>query len=385
MKHALNLFASHSIGGQTLTSRVDVDDTLAKLAQSADYIFTGESTFKVPSFMPPKDFTLGVIVGGSGTGKSSLLSHFGDSPSFRWEPTKAVASQVDPKALMRVGLSSIPSLCRPYHVLSEGEKHRANIARSITEGARVIDEYTSVVHRDLAMSISIGLRKWIDAEGIKDIVLATCHEDVIEWLEPDWVFNTNTRALVEKRLVRQQIKLDIFPCSTSAWSFFAPHHYLSDDISKSARCWLATFNGAPCAFTSVLPLVGKIRNAWREHRTCVLPDFQGMGIGSKVSETIAQLHINEGLRFFSKTSHPAFGEHRERSAKWRATTENKKNRQGYLRRLGQVRAGYGITDDTLRKHAGRVCYTHEYIGDGALDLPLVTDQQRPPTKQPSLF
>lgn len=381
----IDLFSAQSVGGQTLTARVDVDDTLATLAQSADYTFTGESTFNVPSFIPPKDFTLGVIVGGSGTGKSSLLRHFGDSPSFRWEPTKAVASQVDPKTLMRVGLSSIPSLCRPYHVLSEGEKHRADIARSITEGARVIDEYTSVVHRDLAMSISIGLRKWVDAEGIKNLVLATCHEDVIEWLEPDWVFNTNTRALVEGRSVRQQVKLDIFPCSTSAWPFFAQHHYLSADISKSARCWLATFNEQPCAFISVLPLVGQIKNAWREHRTCVLPDFQGMGIGSKLSETIAQLHVDEGLRFFSKTAHPAFGEYRERSPLWRATTENKKDRQGYLRRLGQVRTGYGITDDTMRKHAGRTCYAHEYIGSGDARQARPTAQQSTPAKQPSLF
>ena len=371
----LDLFSAHRIGGQTLTSKVELDETLRDIAQSADYEFTGESTFKVPSFVPPTDFSIGVIVGSSGTGKSSLLRHFGESPNFTWVSSRAVASQVDPHALMRVGLSSIPSLCRPYHVLSEGEKHRAEIARTLEEGVRVIDEFTSVVHRDLAMSISIGLRKAVDAQNIRGLVLATCHEDVVEWLEPDWVINTNTGTLVEGRSVRQGIDLEIAPCTTKDWSFFSPHHYLTSEISKSARCWVAKINGRPCAFASVLPLVGVIKRAWREHRTCVHPDFQGMGIGSKVSEAIAQMHINEGLRFFSKTAHPAFGEHRNRSPKWRGTAENSKDRKGYLRRLGRSRSGYGITDETLKKHAHRVCYAHEYIGEGGEEITLPKERE----------
>lgn len=363
-----DLFSAHRVGGDTLTTRVEVDGALRALAQSADYTFTGESTFTTPSFIPPRDFSLGLIVGSSGTGKSSLLRHFGETRSFDWAPTKAVASQVDPKALMRVGLSSIPSLCRPFHVLSEGEKHRAELARALSEGVSVIDEFTSVVHRNLAMAISIGLRKAVDAQGIKGLVLATCHEDVIEWLEPDWVFNTNTRALVEGRSVRQRLDVQITPCSPKDWAFFAPHHYLTGEIRETARCWIATLNGAPCAFTSVLPLVSRIKNAWRGHRTCVHPDFQGMGVGSALSEAIAQVHIDEGLRFFSKTAHPAFGEYRNKSPKWRGTAENGKARKGYLRRLGQKREGYGVTDDTLRKHAHRVCYAHEYIGEGVREI-----------------
>lgn len=365
-----DLFSPHRVGGETLTARVDVDDELRALAQSTDYTFTGESTFTLPSFIPPRDFSLGLIVGSSGTGKSSLLRHFGETRSFEWVPTKAVASQVDPKVLMRVGLSSVPSLCRPFHVLSEGEKHRAELARALSEGVSVIDEFTSVVHRHLAMSISIGLRKFIDTQQIKNIVLATCHEDVIEWLEPDWVFNTNTGALVEGRSVRQRLDIQVTPCSPKDWAFFAPHHYLTGEIRNTARCWVATLDGRPCAFTSVLPLVNRIKNAWRGHRTCVHPDFQGMGVGSTLSEAVAQMHIDAGLRFFSKTAHPAFGEHRNKSSKWRGTAENGKARQGYLRRVGQVREGYGITDDTLRKHAHRVCYAHEYIGEGAPDVVL---------------
>ena len=194
----MDLFDYKKIGGQTLTSKVELEPTVEKLAEVSDYSFDGESTFKVPSFEVPQDFSLGVIFGPSGSGKSTLLKEFSNSfeTSPLWDGNKAIASQVDPNLLMRLGLSSIPSLCRPYHVLSTGEKHRADIAKTLKDGC-VIDEFTSVCNRDLAQSISVGVRNVIDHYGYKNVVIATCHEDVINWLEPDWVANTLTRRLVE--------------------------------------------------------------------------------------------------------------------------------------------------------------------------------------------
>lgn len=360
----LGLFDHMVIGGQTLKSKVELDETLMELTTATDYEFTGETTFKVPSFIKPKHFSLGVIVGGSGTGKSSLLKEFGEAKSFEWDSAKAVASQVEPQTLMRLGLSSIPSLCRPFHVLSEGEKHRAEIARALTEGVKVIDEFTSYVHRDLAMAISIGTRKMIDREELRGVVVATCHEDVIQWLEPDWVFNTSTGDYVEGRLKRPSIDFKILPCSTKAWSIFSPHHYLSSDIHKAASCWVMTFQDIPVGFCSALPFPsGSFKRAYREHRLCILPDYQGLGIGTALSDYVANLYVQNEYRYFTKTAHIALGKYREKSPKWRATSMNLKSRAssyaGVLDRNQGGRFG-GFDEAFYKRHLNRVCYCHEY-------------------------
>ena len=42
----------------------------------------------------------------------------------------------------------------------------------------------------------------------------------------------------------------------------------------------------------------------REHRTVILPDFQGLGFGSRVSDGMAELLALHNKRYQSKTAHP---------------------------------------------------------------------------------
>ena len=361
-----DLFENLTIGGETLKAQVELDDTLKTLSQACDYTFNGESTFIVPSMIPPSNFKVGLIVGGSGTGKSSLLKHFGEISSHTWSPSKAVASQVDPTILMKLGLSSIPSLCRPYHVLSEGEKHRADLASALVNGAQVVDEFTSTVHRDLARSICIGLRKYIDKTDDVQITLATCHLDVAEWLEPDWIFNTNTGKLTEGRLERRPIKLEVYPCTTQMWPHFSKHHYLTGEINKAARCWLGVIDNIACCFVSSIPFPRRnLKNGWREHRLVTLPDYQGMGLGVRLSDLIAQHHINSECRYFAKTAHDALGKYREVSNKWRATVTNLVSRKSsYLgsHKRKDLKQHGAYNSFNWEAHATRLCYSHEYIG-----------------------
>lgn len=376
----MDLFSYRKIGGQTLTSKVELDNIVKKVAEASDYTFEGESSFSVPTFEIPDDFSLGVIYGPSGSGKSSLLSEIGEATEVEWEPSKAIASQVDPNLLMRLGLSSIPSLCRPYHVLSTGEKHRADIAKTLKDGC-VIDEFTSVCNRDLAQSISVGVRNVIDHFGYKNVVIATCHEDVINWLEPDWVANTLTRRLVEGRSERQPSHFRVLPCSIEAWAVFSEHHYLSSEINKSAHCWLlVNESNTLCGFASAIPFPSRdLRNAWRGHRTVILPDFQGMGLGSKLSNAVAKMYYDKGCRYFSKTAHPKLGEHRNNSELWKPTSMNQVSRKSSYEGMSEKRAGYWSTTKSkypsgaytsfdYQAHAHRLCYSHEYIGDGTRTL-----------------
>jgi ABC-type Mn2+/Zn2+ transport system ATPase subunit len=52
------------------------------------------------------------------------------------------------------------------------------------------DEFTSVVDRNVAKITSTCIQKVIRKLDNKFVAVG-CHFDIIDWLEPDWVFDTN--------------------------------------------------------------------------------------------------------------------------------------------------------------------------------------------------
>jgi ABC-type ATPase with predicted acetyltransferase domain len=181
----------------SLTAVTEHDEFIKASERAFDCAFNGVSTF-TPWEKPdiPENFGIGVIVGSSGSGKSTLLDEFGKEEIPDWNPNKAVVSHFDTpddaiNKLGAVGLNTVPSWYKPYHVLSTGEKFRADLARKIKDGA-VIDEFTSVVDRNVAKAASTALSKYVKNNGINNVVLSTCHHDIIDWLEPDWVIDTDT-------------------------------------------------------------------------------------------------------------------------------------------------------------------------------------------------
>jgi ABC-type ATPase involved in cell division len=180
---------------------VDLDEITLKFAEAFDYNFNGKSTFTLPDFNPPSDFNIGLIVGNSGSGKSLLLKEYFQEPSKpEWTSNKSIVSHFNSyeeacEKLFAVGLSSVPTICRPYHVLSNGEKYRADVSRCLKDYS-VIDEFTSVVNRETAYGICVAIKKYIKTKNIKNVVLASCHFDIVDWLSPDWVFNTNNNDFI---------------------------------------------------------------------------------------------------------------------------------------------------------------------------------------------
>jgi GNAT superfamily N-acetyltransferase len=362
MKLATDLFAPDV---QTVLScQVELDLIASELSNAFDYEFDGRQEF-VPPTLPhiPDQFGIGLIVGPSGSGKSTILQTFGGESEVQWNQNKSVASHFNSADEARdklgaVGLNSIPAMLRPYHVLSTGEKFRADLARRLNDGA-IIDEFTSVVDRNVARSCANALRRYVTNGSVSKLILATCHYDIVEWLQPDWFFDTASGQMAGGRgLRRPTIHIELLPCKASAWSVFRNHHYLDANINPSARCWLAVWDGVVVGFASCLAFPsGNWKNGWREHRTVVLPDFQGLGIGTRISDAVGEIILSEGGRYFSKTSNHRMGDYRNRSAKWRATSKNNRDRKDYASGRNTKESGHSW------RHINRVCYSHEYLGE----------------------
>ena len=77
-----------------LKCRVDPDDSILRLAKAFDYEFTGEIVTEIPDLPElPEDFSIGLIVGPSGGGKSTLLKTLGQVEEPPWWPEKPVFSR----------------------------------------------------------------------------------------------------------------------------------------------------------------------------------------------------------------------------------------------------------------------------------------------------
>ena len=154
----------------------------------------------------PKQWQIGLIVGGSGTGKSTIALElykdaFKDDFIYPEKPVIDCIPCENVEELERmfyaVGFGSVPSWLKPYSVLSNGEKMRVDLARQImTKDFIVFDEFTSVVDRQVAKVICMALKKTLKKYPNKKFVAVGCHHDVIEFLQPDWCFNTDNMQQV---------------------------------------------------------------------------------------------------------------------------------------------------------------------------------------------
>ena len=167
----------------------------------------------------------------------------------------------------------------------------------------------------------------------QQFVAVTCHDDVEDWLQPDWTYRPAEDRFEWRRLRRRpRVALEIIRCQASAWELFAPHHYLSHALARSAVCFLATWNGRPVAFSAWLPFVGAGPRTRREHRTVTLPDYQGIGVGNALSDFVASLWAGLGFRAISTTTHPAMIRSRLRSPNW-----TMRRRPAFAPRAGKLR------------------------------------------------
>lgn len=150
----------------------------------------------------PTDWQIGAIVGASGTGKTTIAKQIFPNEMaqvFGYTHTSVVDDMPEQcsideitKMFYAVGFGSVPSWLKPYSVLSNGEKMRVDLAnRLLRNDTSIFDEFTSVVDRNVAKTMCIATKKTMTRMPTKKLVVVSCHYDILEWLQPDWVFDTN--------------------------------------------------------------------------------------------------------------------------------------------------------------------------------------------------
>jgi ABC-type iron transport system FetAB ATPase subunit len=316
-------------------------------------------------------WNVGLIVGPSGSGKSTVARElFGaalDVP-LAWSGT-SVIDDFDPRKSMEeiaavcqaVGFNTIPAWLRPYPVLSTGEKFRVEMARRLLElpDPIVVDEFTSVVDRQVAKIGCHAIQKYVRRHN-RQFVAVTCHHDVIDWLQPDWVLDPATMGLARRSLQRRpEIEVVISLVHRSAWAMFHPFHYLTATLHRNARCFVLFADGAPAAFGGTLYRPHpKSEGLMALSRLVTLPDWQGLGLAFVLADSLGAAYSALGYRFRTYPAHPSLIRSFDKSPRWQLV-----RRPADFRPPGQ-RAVFKTPTQAIAKSQSqmRPCATFQYCG-----------------------
>ena len=294
------------------------------------------------------------------------------------------------KVCSAVGFNTIPAWLRPYRVLSTGEKFRVELARTLLEGGElvVVDEFTSVVDRQVAKIGSHAVQKYVRKTGRK-FVAVSCHYDIIDWLQPDWIFEPATMTFTRRSVRRRpEIECIVQRVPRTAWSSFAPYHYLTAGLPRGAVCYglftrvksqkskveglgvqnsgvldsetfdfrPSTLNSYLVGFCGVIFRPGKRvgQKTYGVSRVVILPDWQGMGLAFVLMDFLGSCHKALGRRFHNYPTHPGFVYAHNRSPNWS------------VRKHAGVRFDSGrVQGDKRRMGAGRHNAVFRYTGPAA--------------------
>lgn len=313
------------------------------------------------------EWDIGLIVGASGSGKTSIAKEmFGESAmsyadKLKWDAPsviddfdKSASIQDIAEMCQSVGFNTIPAWLRPYKVLSNGEQFRAKLARLLLEhpaGSPIVfDEFSSVVDRQVAKIASHAIQKTIRKHKTKKFVAVSCHSDIIDWLQPDWVLDVSMNTFTRRSLRRRpDINVRIGNTPYSTWRMFAPFHYLTADMIPGARCFLLECEGRPAAFAGVIHVPHRAPNLKAVSRLVTLPDYQGLGLAFVLVETLGAAYGALGWSLNTRPAHPALIRAFDKSPSWEMT-----RRPGNYRTPG--------TTYTIDVAGSRPCAGFKYVG-----------------------
>lgn len=233
-----------------------------------------------------------------------------------------------------------------------------SLARKI-ESNCVIDEFTSTIDRQVAISCSSSIEKYIRKNGLRKCVFVSCHKDFIDYLKPSYVIDLDDECIYDtRRLPKRKFELQLYEEKNKKrlWNIFRQHHYLSHDLNMACRMFSLRMNDEPIAMCCVLPLPnGCFNNGYRIHRLVVLPEYQGLGIGTIMIKIICSIYNKFDKVIYIRTSHPKLMNYFENNKDWVST-----------KRSGAISPSLFSKGNEIQKD--RVAYSYKYIGNAIYDI-----------------
>ena len=328
------------------------------------------------------NFNIGVIYGASGSGKTTLAKKiFGndifttilndDEPIINQLPKEFTYDECA-SMLSGIGLNSVPCWVRPVKTLSNGQRARAEAVLLITQQKDivVIDEWTSVVDRNVAKAMSFTLQKYARKTN-KKVILLSCHYDVIEWLNPDWLIDCNKQEFIKRKdedfffESREKIKFDIRQISGQSWKYFSKYHYLSDKLPGGKNYIFGLFIGDnqigfQC-FSNYVPKRPNQKIIYHSNRTVIHPDFQGFGLGMKlINLTSEYMKNNFDYKIMAKFSAIPVYKSMIKQKEWKYL--------GCKRTFGKMKVGDNMSRKTGYRDEGIKTFHFEYIGNNKKNI-----------------
>lgn len=255
---------------------------------------------RIENIFVPDDWSIGVIYGASGSGKTTLAKNlFGencfkaalseDEPIINQFPEQMSYEQCS-SLLNGIGLTSVVCWVRPVKTLSNGQRTRAEAALLMTRSSEIvaIDEWTSVVDRTVAKAMSHCVQKFA-RKNKKQIILLSCHNDILEWVKPDWLIDCNKQTfnLPQSKdfffQKRESLKFSIKEVGRETWRYFSKYHYLSERLPGGKIYTFGLFHGEDQigfqCFANYTPTPKGTVPIFHSNRTVIHPDYAGLGMG----------------------------------------------------------------------------------------------------------
>jgi len=308
------------------------------------------------------DWNIGLIYGPSGSGKTTIARHMFGAPAQLTYADNAVIDDFAStltvtdiaEACQAVGFNTIPAWFRPFSVLSTGEQFRVDIARRLLElpDPIVIDEFTSVVDRQVAQIACHAVQKFVRRNSRK-LIAVSCHSDIIDWLQPDWTFEVGSMHFARRSLQpRPSLEVGIKRVPYNSWHMFSKFHYMTADLHRGARCFALYVGNQIASFGATLHRVNpRVKDITGLSRLVTLPDWQGLGLAMILSDKLGSAYAAIGRRFHTYPAHPSL-----------VRSYNNSKHYKLEKRPGVYLEVADSKSRDVGKHGGRPCAVFSYCG-----------------------